>query len=334
MLGLTIAVRKLAQDRFILAMIAALLIGLLVPGPGAHEGMISLKTVAKFGVMAIFFLHGANLAPDVFLNGVKRWRVHIVVHTTTFLVFPALGLVVIMVFGGVLAPELRLGLMFLCALPSTIASAIALTSVGRGNIPVAVFNASLSGLIGLVATPMIMAAFTSANAQIGGDGFALGPAVRDIALTVLAPFVLGQVCRPLVGTFLATHKTWIARVDRGAIVLIIYIAFASSTAAGVWAQFSFGDYAITFAVTGAMLGVVLAGVYGVARGLGLAHDDVVAAVFCGSTKSLANGAPIAQILFAGQAGLGAVMLPLLIYHPLQLVVCAVLAERFARADGA
>ena len=314
-----------SRNLFVLFMVAGVLLGFVLPGPGAFEGTVSLKGLARVGVMVIFFLHGANLAPSVFVSGVRRWRVHLLVQGTTYLAFPIATAILAFTLGWMIGPDLLLGFFFLAALPSTVSSAVALTAIAGGNVPVAVFNASLSGLIGLVLTPALVGLVGAA----GSESFDFWAAVSDIARTVLLPFAVGQAARPVMGAFLKRHKSLLDRVDQGVILLIIYTSFAASTEAEVWANFSAQEVIGTFAVAAILLAGALVFVNGAAALLRLSASDKAAGVFCGATKSLATGAPMAQILFTDHPAVGIIMLPLLIYHPLQLAVCAFLAQRYA-----
>ncbi|MBB4660087.1 bile acid:sodium symporter family protein [Parvularcula dongshanensis] len=320
--------RRFKPDPFVLLLLAAVVLALLLPSPGAKtSGPLDLHRLTQIGIGLIFFLHGAAFPTAVIVENAKRWRIHALIQGTTFLLFPAIGFLLYLATRGLLSDTLRLGFFFLAALPSTISSAVALTGVARGNVPIAVFNASLSGLIGLVLTPLLLRLVQVS----GGGGPSLGSAVADIARVLLLPFVAGQVARPLIGGFITRHKKRIALVDRGVILLIVYTAFASSTAAGLWSTIGIGELAATVLLVALLLAAALASVIATTRALKLSREDEVAVVFCGSTKSLANGAPIAQVVFAGTGLGGVVILPLMIYHQLQLIACASLAQRYARA---
>lgn len=323
--------KRFLPDLFLTLMIASAGLGILLPGLGANDGPLRLGLVTQFGIALVFFLHGANLAPESLIAGVKKWRVHALIQATTFIVFPIFGLCLYVALHGVLEESLRLGFFFLAALPSTISSSVAMTALARGNVPVAVFNASLSGLLGLVLTPAMISLVT----VTGEAQFSLMDAVINIALILLLPFLLGQLARPLIKSLLATHKSVVSFMDRSVILLIVFTSFASSTASGIWTQFSFSEFAILFAIVFALLAIGFGFMLVVSRSVGLSREDEAAAVFCGSTKSLANGAPIAQILFAGSPFLGVILLPILLYHQFQLVICAILAQRYSRlADAA
>lgn len=318
--------KRFLPDRFVTLMVIAALLGFLLPGLGASDGPLRLDLVTKIGIGLVFFLHGANLAPENLIAGLKKWKVHVLIQATTFAIFPIFGVIIFWGLAPVLPESLRLGFFFLAALPSTISSSVAMTVLGRGNVPVAVFNATLSGLLGLVLTP----AMVSIVVATGSVQFSLVDAVINIALTLLAPFVVGQLARPLIKSVLMKNKRFVSLLDRGVILLIVFTSFASSTAGGIWSAFSAMEFTATIVLVLVLLGLAFGFTILASRRLGLSREDEVAAVFCGSTKSLANGAPIAQILFAGSPLLGVILLPLMLYHQLQLVGCALLAQRYAK----
>ncbi|MEO0607165.1 MAG: bile acid:sodium symporter family protein [Pseudomonadota bacterium] len=321
---------RFLPDLFVTLMVVSAILGFLLPELGASDGPLRLGLVTKFGIAFVFFLHGANLAPENLVSGVKNWRVHALIQATTFVIFPILGLAIYFGLAPVLPESSRLGFFFLAALPSTISSSVAMTVLAKGNVPVAVFNATLSGLLGLVLTPLMISLITAT----GSVQFSLLDAVINIALTLLAPFVLGQAVRPVIKRVLVANKPFISWIDRSVILLIVFTSFATSTAGGIWSGFTPLELFVTLALVLVLLGLAFGFTILTSRRLNLSREDEVAAVFCGSTKSLANGAPIAQILFAGSPLLGVILLPLMLYHQLQLVGCALMAQRYAkRADG-
>ncbi len=317
---------RFLPDRFVIFMICAVILALLFPGWGAADGPLHLGAVTAFGIGLVFFLHGANLAPEKLAMGLRNWRAHLLIQMTTFVVFPALGLLLYFGLQDVLPDVLRLGFFFLAALSSTVSSSVAMTGLAKGNIPVAVFNATLSGLIGLVLTPAMVSLVS--KAEIGD--FSLIAAMSDIAMTLLAPFAAGQLLRRFLVRRLEQHKSLLTLLDRGVILLIVFTSFATSTKGGIWSEFSLAQFAVTGALVLLLLAFALTVTTQCARLAGLPREDEAAVVFCGSTKSLANGAPIAQILFAGSASLGPIMLPLMLYHQFQLMACAVIAQRYSR----
>lgn len=309
-------------DWFLLGLVAAVVLAWVAPGPGARGGWLHPEILNKAGVALIFFLHGAGLSFAALRSGTLRWPLHLVVQASTFLLFPLLGLVVLRLG---LPAELGLGAFFLCALPSTVSSSVALTAVARGNVPAAVFNATLSNLVGVFATPLWLGLVVGAV----GHAFPVGKVILDLVIWLVLPVVVGQLCRPFLGGLLRRHKSRTQVIDRGTILLLVYTSFCDSVKGHVWSQQGLGPIALTLAISAALLLVVLVVTSAASRALGFPVEDRITAVFCGSKKTLASGVPMAQLIFHGHPGLSLILLPLLIYHPLQLVVCGWLAGRWA-----
>lgn len=320
-------------DGFVLIMLAAIALALAAPELGTGDGPLHLGLVTSLGVALVFFLHGAALSRDKLVAGAKHWRLHTFVQVFTYVVFPLIGAALMFALHDRLPADLLLGVFFLCALPSTVSSSVAMTSMARGNVPGAIFNATVSGLIGMALTPLLMGLVISAS----GASMPLGKALTGVALQLLLPFALGQLARPVIGAWLGRRKAITSKIDRGVIVLIVYSSFSDATAEGLWHQYSWQTIAAVMALAAVLLFAILATTTFVARRLGFSVEDEITAVFCGSKKSLANGIPMAKILFAGHPALGLLVLPLMVYHQLQLIVCSVMASRYAnreRIEGA
>ena len=317
-------------DGFLVAMACAVALALAWPPLGAAHGPLHLSLVTQIGIGIVFFLHGAALSPQALRAGAAHWRLHLLVQTTTFALFPLVGGLLWLTSGAILPDGLRLGFFYLCALPSTISSSVAMTALARGNVAVAVFNATLSGLIGMVMTPLLVGLVST----LGAGGPSVGDAILDIARTLLLPFAAGQLCRVLIKGWVARNKRLTTLLDRGVIVLIVYGSFAESAASGLWSEFGIGTFALVALLAVGLLALALLYTSALSRWLGLSRADEAVAVFCGSKKSLASGAPMAKILFAANPAIGMIMLPVLLYHQIQLIVCAQLARRFAeRAEA-
>ncbi|MCD9121400.1 MULTISPECIES: bile acid:sodium symporter family protein [Cupriavidus] len=315
-------------DGFVLIMLTAIAVALAAPELGTGDGPLHLGLVTSLGVALVFFLHGAALSRDKLVAGAKHWRLHTFVQVFTYVVFPLIGAALMFGLRDQLPADLLLGVFFLCALPSTVSSSVAMTSMARGNVPGAIFNATISGLIGMALTPLLMGLVISAS----GASMPLGKALTGVALQLLLPFALGQLARPVIGGWLGRHKAITSKIDRGVIVLIVYSSFCDATAEGLWHQYSWQTIAAVMGLAAVLLFAILATTTFVARRLGFAIEDEITAVFCGSKKSLANGIPMAKILFAGHPALGLLVLPLMVYHQLQLIVCSVMASRYANRE--
>lgn len=311
---------RLLPDRFILWLLAAVALAAALPVAGAAAEAVDAATLAA--IFLLFFLHGVRLPREALLSGVTDWRLHLAILALTFALFPLAGIGLSLALPGLLAPELWTGLLFLCALPSTVQSSIAYTSIARGNVAGAVAAAAFSNLLGVFLTPLLAALML----QTQGAQVSLGGIARIFALLFL-PFLLGHALRPLLYPLVADRPRLTGFVDKGTILLAVYGAFSAATVEGVWRRVPPGEIALLTALLALLLGLVLAAAWLLGRRF--PYPSRAAILFCGSVKSLASGAPMARILFPG-ATAGIVLVPVMIFHTLQLVVSAWIAGALAR----
>jgi sodium/bile acid cotransporter 7 len=310
-------------DPFTAMILVAVLVASVLPCRGALASAFHVLTVAA--VVVLFFLHGAKLSREAVLAGMGHWRLHLLVVTATFVVFPLCGLVLRPVLLRLVGPELYEGMIFLCALPATVQSAIVFTSIAGGNVPAAICSASLSTLLGVVLTPLILG-ITGSHHESGGIALS---GVRDVALEILLPFVAGQVARRFLARWLAARASVVAFVDRGTIVLVVYVAFSDAVVQHLWERVSGRELAGLVVASAILLGAVLTFTAQASRWLGFSREDQIAIVFGGSKKSLTSGVAMANVLFAPSL-VGVMVLPLMLFHQMQLMACALLARRYAR----
>ena len=312
-------------DPFILLMLATVALASLLPARG--QGAVAAGWAASAAITFLFFLYGARLSPQAAIAGLRQWRLHGAVLLATFVLFPLLGLAAGLLVPGVLSPPLYAGVLFLCVLPSTVQSSIAFTSIAQGNVAAALCSASASNLLGIFVTPLLVAVLLHTK-----GGFSFG-VLRDIVLQLLAPFLVGQVLRPWIGGWVQRNKGVLGLVDRGSILLVVYTAFSEGVTSGIWHRIALLDLAVLFAVCCVILALVLCVTTLVSRHvLKFPVEDEIVVVFCGSKKSLASGLPMASVLFAGPQ-VGMVVLPVMLFHQVQLMVCAALARHYAARAG-
>ncbi|MFJ9125622.1 bile acid:sodium symporter family protein [Streptomyces sp. NPDC102340] len=308
-------------DPYILALIATVGLAALLPARGAAADVASGASTAA--VAFLFFLYGARLSTREAMDGLRHWRLHVTVLACTFIVFPLLGLAARGLVPVLLPQNLFEGLLFLTLVPSTIQSSIAFTSIARGNVPAAICAGSFSSLAGIVLTPLLAAGLLGNS----GGGFSADSLVK-IVLQLLVPFLAGQLLRRWVGGFITRHKKILGYVDRGSILLVVYTAFSEGMVQGIWHQVSAVRLAGLLVVEAVLLAIMLAVTWYGAKALGFNRADRVAVQFAGSKKSLASGLPMASVLFGAHASLA--VLPLMLFHQMQLMVCAVIAKRRSR----
>jgi sodium/bile acid cotransporter 7 len=309
-------------EPFILMLLGTVVLASLLPARGEMATVVGYA--ADIGIVLLFFLHGAKLSRDAILSGLRNWKLHLAVLAVTFVAFPlfGLGLSALPFVNGPLAA----GLLFLTLLPSTVQSSIAFTAIARGNVAAAVCSASFSNLLGILVTPALVALLMETS---GSGGISID-SIEAIVLQLLVPFVVGHLLRPWIGAWVTRRKALLTVVDRGSILLVVYSAFGAAVVEGLWTKLSLGDLILIGLLCAALLAFVLALTFAVARLMKLPREDAIVLQFCGSKKSLASGVPMAGVLFP-PAQVGVILLPVMLFHQLQLIACAVIARRYAES---
>jgi sodium/bile acid cotransporter 7 len=316
--------KRLQREWFLLGMGVAVALAWLFPAPGAQGGWLHPELLTKAGVALIFFLHGMSLSFAAMRQGALHWRLHLVVQSSVFMIFPLLGLLLLPICRPWLPEDLCLGIFYLCALPSTVSSSVALTAAAGGNVAAAVFNATLSSLLGIVLTPLWMKLVVS-----GSDvSFPMHSVVRDLVIWLVLPLIVGQLSRYWLAGWAKRNKTFTSVVDRLTILLLVYTSFCDSMMLGIWTKHGISALVASLAVSLALFYILLYATGGICRWLNFSPPDRIAAIFCGSKKSMATGVPMAQLMFGTSPSLGLILLPIMIYHPLQLIICGALANRW------
>ncbi len=316
---------RLDLDFYLFALVGCVLVASRFPAEG--QAARWLEGVTNAAIALLFFLYGARLSPRQALEGARNVRLHLTILGCTYALFPALGLGLRWAVPELLGTDLALGLSFLCAVPSTVQSSIAFTSVAGGNVAAALTSASLSNLLGVFLTPLLVALTLDTGNGLEASGSWLGT-LQKLALQLLLPFIAGQLARPWLAGFIERRRRALGLVDRGSILLVVYAAFSEGVTAGVWSTVSLASLGWLLLIDVLLLGFVLWFSARLSRWLGFSREDEIAAVFCGSKKSLASGLPMAAVLFPPDRA-SALVLPLMLFHQLQLMACAFLARRYA-----
>lgn len=321
-MGLMARLKRFGLDYYFFLLLGTVALASVIPARGMWADWVSKASF--FGVALLFFIYGAKLNPRAIMAGIAHWRLQSLIGAFTYVAFPIVGVVLAWLVAPFTAPEVATGIVFLSILPSTVQSSIAFTALARGNVPAAVCAATLSNLAGVVLTPLLAAMLL----RSGTGGFSFDT-MTNIAIQILLPFALGQAARPVIGRWIEAHKRLTLSVDRGAILLIVYSAFSAGVAAGIWQSVGGTTLALIVLVNAVMLAGLLVATNVAGTMIGLPREDRMAALFCGSTKSLATGLPIANILFAGQV-VSLIVLPLMLFHQMQLLTCAIISQRQAQ----
>lgn len=308
-------------DPFVIALLAMLAIGLLVPIPEAMRAVLDL--CSDIAIVVLFFLYGARLSTTEVLGGLRNARLQGAALATTFVLFPLLGLLVSTVAAPILGDTLARGVLYLSLLPSTVQSSVALVGVARGNVAGAITAATISNLLGMVLTPVLVLVLMGSVGGVGGGG------IRSVLLLLLLPFLLGQLAQRWIGDYVRARKRLTTVWDRGTILLVVLVAVSTATATGVWSSVSAAALAAVIGVSLVMLAVALAATWWGGRALGLAQADRIALLMCGSQKSLATGLPMLAALFPAVIA-GPIAVPVIVFHQTQLIVSSAIARRLAQ----
>lgn len=315
--------RRLPLDPYVLVIVATVILALVLPLPAAMLPLLGVA--AKASIALLFFLYGARLAPHAVWRGLLHWRLQVLVLVATFGLFPVLGLASRVLVPALLSPHLYVGILFLCLLPSTVQSSIAFTSLAGGNVAAAVSATSASSIVGLVVTPILAALL------IGGSGEASLSSLEGVLFQLQLPFLAGQAVRPLIAPLIERRRRLVGLVDRIAVLLIVYMAVSAATGRGVWQVLSLLDLFGVVLTTAILLTLVLGSLVLICRRIGLPRADEIAVVFCGGNKGLVTGVSMLSALLPADVA-GIAVLPLIVFHQMQLIASATVAARYAQGN--
>lgn len=310
---------------FVLALLVSILIAYLFPEPATEGSGFPIKTISSVGISLIFFFYGLKLSPDKIKKGLNNWRLHLVVQLSTFILFPLLILPFYPLMQNMEQRTLWLALFFLATLPSTVSSSVVMVSMAGGNIPAAIFNASLSGMIGILITPLWVTPFLGQN--IPDPDFT--HIYTQLAFEVILPVILGILLQPLGGKTATRYSRQLGLFDKTIILLIVYKSFAGSFYSGIFRQIQWGDIALLILIVLLLFFTVYGCIYLISKRLYFNREDRITALFCGSKKSLVHGTVMAKVLFSKLSTAGIILLPLMLYHGLQILLVSIIASRFS-----
>jgi solute carrier family 10 (sodium/bile acid cotransporter), member 7 len=312
-------------DGFVFSIFCVVAIAYYFPAWGIQKEPYKLEDLANYGVSITFFFYGLKLNIEKLKIGLANWHKHLVIQCTTFIVFPLLVLSTKSLFESAHYQELWLGLFFLSALPSTVSSSVVMTSIAGGNVPSAIFNASISSLIGLLFTPLWVGLFI-----LSGDAnFNVSAIAIKLTYQVLLPVTLGMILNSKWGNWAEKNKTKLTKFDQSVLLIIIYTAFCKSFTNNVFGIYS----SIELMALGVGLLVLLASIlsssFKISKWLKFNHADTITTVFCSSKKSLVHGTVMSKILFGSNPIVGILLLPIMMYHAIQVLVTSIIARRIA-----
>jgi sodium/bile acid cotransporter 7 len=313
-------------DPFIIGLFLMIFLAWLTPGVGMGSYLPNLGMIIDGGIFLIFFLYGLKLNPERIRQGMSNWKMHLVIQGTTFLLFPLLVLPFYPLLKGTSLELFWIALFFLAALPSTVSSSVVMVSMAGGNIPGAIFNASISGMIGILVTPLWMGLFLNRTGEILGYGTIL----IQLLVQIILPVLLGLLLHRWLGQWVGRHLRPLARFDQTIILLIVYESFSHSFLSGMFQS-------VSLVVLGGLTSAVVVLFFliwwltgRIAHIFRFSREDTITTRFAGSKKSLVHGSVFAALLFPGTAGIGIYLLPIMIYHAFQLFYISMVARKMGQ----
>ncbi len=316
----------LRLDPMMIKLIITVLLATFLPAKGGFVPFFEWLTTAAIALL--FFMHGAKLSREKIVAGSSHWRLHLWIMFSTFIMFPILGLLFAWWHPLNISADLYNGFLYLCILPATVQSSIAFTSLAGGNVAAAVCSASASSLLGIFVSPLLVGLVMHVHSDVPGNGM---EQIGKIMLQLLVPFLLGHFSRRWIGSWVEKHRSLIGKTDQTSILLVVYSAFSEAVVNGIWHQVSIATMLWIIVGCLGLLSVVLLINVIAARAFGFNRQDEITILFCGSKKSLANGVPMANILFPAST-IGIIVLPLMIFHQVQLMACSFIARHYRKLN--
>ena len=313
-------------DKFVLAVVGAVVVAWVFPQWGGENSPIPLDTINNIGVSLIFFFYGLKLSPDKIGQGLKNWKLHLWVQLTTFVIFPLIIIAFYPLFSEGEFRTVWTGFLFMAALPSTVSSSVVMVSVARGNLPAAIFNASISGLIGIAVTPLWMGLFL----QHSSTGFDLGSVYLNLLTGILLPVVVGLALQRYFHRYAVKYSRYLTLFDKSVILLIVYKSFAESFEKNMFDAVSLSELLLITAIVILLFFVIYALTGRLARYLGFNREDAITLQFCGTKKSLVHGTVFSKVLFPATMPVGIILLPLMLFHGFQIFIISLIAAKKAK----
>ncbi len=319
-------IKKYLPDRFIGGLLLMIVLAWLFPGIGGKDSFFSLKEITQYAIALLFFFYGLRLSPEKLINDLKNWKLHVTIQSITFVVFPILVLLFRSFLKGTENEVLWLAVFFLAALPSTVSSSVVMVSIAKGNIPSAIFNASISGVIGIIVTPLWMGLFLGKQA----GSFDFGSVIVDLFLTILLPVIAGLILHRFWGNWASRNNKRLSIYDKSVILSVVYSSFSDSFQNGIFHGISWLELGILTGSVIALFFVVFNFTKVLNRLMKFNREDGITVLFCGSKKSLMHGSVMAGVIFAGSSTGSIFLVPIMIYHAFQLFYVILIAQKLGK----
>lgn len=322
-----------AVNSFLLNVLFVIFLAYLAPAVGL--ALAPAITASRVAVAIIFLLSGLSLKTSELVNALKN------VKFNTFVQCFNMGVVTISAFGvakflswlNALNDDLADGIIICGALPMTVNMVIVLTKSANGDEAAAIFNSAFGSLLGVFVTPAWVVVLVGRS---GSNNFA--GVIRNLTERVLVPLFFGQICQYVLPSLVAwakRHKPALKRLQESCLVFIVYCVFCrrfrdSPRKNTDQENTTALDIIVVIIVQTTLLSIMM-----VLAWLSLAlafptHRKLrVMGLFGCTHKTVAAGVPLIDAIYSNDPARSLYILPLLVWHPAQLVLGSAISSRLA-----
>lgn len=315
--------RSLKANWFLYGILFVIVMAKWQPWVGMKGGPLKPELTIKYiAVSTIFFNSGLSLKTDELTTALKQVKVHLFIQSFTFIFIPTFIFMLIkFLYLTTINVNLLHGLTVLSCMPPPVSSAVILTKAVGGNEAAAIFNSAFGSFLGIFTSPMLLLFLMGDSGNVP-----MGKVMKSLTMTVVAPLLVGQFLRrqESVRGWLATAQPPFGTIGKAILLAIIYSTFCDTFGGGnLNVNFS-SLMAIIFIILFMQITLIGITFYVSRRSKMYSPEDTVCMMFCSTHKSLTLGIPMLKIIYAGSSSLSYLSIPLLVYHPTQILLGGIL----------
>ncbi|XP_035148768.1 sodium/bile acid cotransporter 7 isoform X9 [Callithrix jacchus] len=313
---------RMRKDWFMIGIVLAIAGAKLEPSIGVNGGPLKPEiTVSYIAVATIFFNSGLSLKTEELTSALVHLKLHLFIQIFTLAFFPATIWLFLQLLSITPINEWLLkGLQTVGCMPPPVSSAVILTKAVGGNEAAAIFNSAFGSFLGIVITPLLLLLFLGSSSSVPFTSI-----FSQLFMTVVVPLIIGQIVRRYIKDWLERKKPPFGAVSSSVLLMIIYTTFCDTFSNPNIDLDKFSLVLILVIIFSIQLSfMLLTFIFSTRNNSGFTPADTVAIIFCSTHKSLTLGIPMLKIVFAGHEHLSLISVPLLIYHPAQILLGSVL----------
>uniref|UniRef100_A0A8C6DLA8 Sodium/bile acid cotransporter n=1 Tax=Moschus moschiferus TaxID=68415 RepID=A0A8C6DLA8_MOSMO len=313
---------RMRKEWFLIGIVLAIAGAKLEPSIGVNGGPLKPEiTVSYIAVATIFFNSGLSLNTEELTSALVHIKLHLFIQIFTLAFFPAAVWLFLQLLSITPINEWLLkGLQTVGCMPPPVSSAVILTKAVGGNEAAAIFNSAFGSFLGIVVTPLLLLLFLGSSSSVPFTSI-----FSQLFMTVVVPLIIGQIVRRYIKDWLERKQPPFGAVSSSVLLMIIYTTFCDTFSNPSIDLDKFSLLLVLFIICSIQLSfMLLTFIFSTRNNSGFTPADTVAVMFCSTHKSLTLGIPMLKIVFAGHEYLSLISVPLLIYHPVQILLGSVL----------